>query len=208
MSGMNQIRTIVFDFFGVFVNKFAEESARDFCRHYGVDPQRFQEFAPELAAGLDIGDISERDYCAKLKEKFGIEDTPEAIQSFFHAADEKNLVRDDAMFDILEQINKTDYTSVLLSNVSRELAGRLRTMELYRGFDEAFLSCDIGLAKPDSRMFQSVLSELNGEPDTVVFIDDNQHNAEAARNCGMCSILHRSVQTTRADLSSYLDTEL
>lgn len=52
-------------------------------------------------------------------------------------------------------------------------------------FDRHFPSYQLGLAKPDPAIFVRVLELLGADADRVVFFDDNQVNADAARAVGL-----------------------
>ncbi|WP_327636332.1 HAD-IA family hydrolase [Kribbella sp. NBC_00482] len=52
-------------------------------------------------------------------------------------------------------------------------------------FDRTFYSCDLGLAKPDPAYFRAILGELDLPASSVLFIDDNVDNVEAASSVGL-----------------------
>lgn len=55
-------------------------------------------------------------------------------------------------------------------------------------FDEAFLSYEIGLWKPDNAFYMHVLTKIGCEPKEVLFLDDNQKNVESSRAIGINTI--------------------
>lgn len=55
-------------------------------------------------------------------------------------------------------------------------------------FDEAFLSYEIGLWKPDNSFYKHVLRKIGCEPNEVLFLDDNQKNVESSREIGINTI--------------------
>lgn len=52
-------------------------------------------------------------------------------------------------------------------------------------FDAIFLSCRIGIAKPDERIYKKMLQETGMIPEESVFLDDRVDNCEAARALGI-----------------------
>ncbi len=52
-------------------------------------------------------------------------------------------------------------------------------------FDQTFYSCDVGLAKPDPAYFRAILGSLDLPASSVLFIDDNVDNVEAASSVGL-----------------------
>lgn len=64
---------------------------------------------------------------------------------------------------------------------------RLKRFGLAERFEQVIVSDEVGLVKPDSRLFQMVMDRV---PDSkrVLFIDDNSQNLEAASLAGMESM--------------------
>lgn len=52
-------------------------------------------------------------------------------------------------------------------------------------FDDIFLSCDLGLVKPDDRIYDIMLEHLGVKGEDVFFIDDSARNCEAASRHGI-----------------------
>jgi HAD superfamily hydrolase (TIGR01509 family) len=52
-------------------------------------------------------------------------------------------------------------------------------------FDQTFYSCDLGVAKPDTAYFKSILTALDKPASSVLFIDDKAANIEGARAVGL-----------------------
>lgn len=55
-------------------------------------------------------------------------------------------------------------------------------------FDIMVVSAEVGVMKPDPRIYHLALEELQARPDESVFIDDMLVNVEAARAVGMAGI--------------------
>lgn len=52
-------------------------------------------------------------------------------------------------------------------------------------FDQLFISCELGYAKPEPAYFQAVIERLDTQADKLLFIDDHQANVDAARDHGL-----------------------
>lgn len=52
-------------------------------------------------------------------------------------------------------------------------------------FDAGVMSCEVGLAKPDPRIFRLCLERLGLSAATVLFVDDRADNVEAAARVGL-----------------------
>ncbi len=54
-------------------------------------------------------------------------------------------------------------------------------------FDRSFYSCELGAAKPEPAFFAAVLDTLGAAAPEVLFVDDNEPNVVAARECGLAA---------------------
>jgi putative hydrolase of the HAD superfamily len=59
-------------------------------------------------------------------------------------------------------------------------------------FDEVIISAEVGLIKPDPRIYQLAAEKLSIPTNQAIFIDDVAENVEAARKSGMFAIQFRS----------------
>jgi HAD superfamily hydrolase (TIGR01509 family) len=69
---------------------------------------------------------------------------------------------------------------------------------------ELLFSSQLGLAKPDPRIFEVAAQRLGVSAREVVFVDDNAANVQAARTAGMRVVHHISVDQTRRELRELL----
>lgn len=51
-------------------------------------------------------------------------------------------------------------------------------------FDYIYLSFEIGMRKPDEKIYKYVLDDLKVKPEDILFIDDDYQNILAAKKCG------------------------
>ena len=58
-----------------------------------------------------------------------------------------------------------------------------------RYFDHLLYSCEIGYSKPSIEYFSAATARVGIEPSRTLFIDDNETNVAAARDCGIHATL-------------------
>jgi putative hydrolase of the HAD superfamily len=74
----------------------------------------------------------------------------------------------------------------LLTNNVKEFGSAWRaTFPVEELFDAVVDSSEVGMRKPDRRIYLLTCERLGVEPSSAVFIDDNRDNVEAARAVGM-----------------------
>ena len=102
-----------------------------------------------------------------------------------------------------------EYTTVLLSNAWDDLRPLLVNLWKIDGiFDHIFISAEVKLAKPDPRIYQHVINELQQNPSEMIFVDDFIENIEAARVEGLHAIHFRSRDQALNELAEHLDRDL
>jgi len=97
------------------------------------------------------------------------------------------------------------YKIALLSNSF--LGAREREQERYHFQDLTDLiiySHEVGLAKPDKRIFQLTCERLGLPPHETIFLDDYEPNITAAREFGMQAILFRDTGQAIAEICALL----
>ncbi len=91
----------------------------------------------------------------------------------------------------------------LLSNAGRDFASYYRHGMIGDFFDQVFVSCELGVLKPDQKAFLAMLDGLGAGPDDVLFIDDRETNVRGAEDLGIRSHLYTSPAQLRSFLTGF-----
>ena len=76
--------------------------------------------------------------------------------------------------------------TAFLSNSGPEVMARVRTRwPLEALFDAVIISCEVGLSKPDPRIYQLCLDRLRLRAPEALFVDDRADNIEGATRVGL-----------------------
>ena len=76
--------------------------------------------------------------------------------------------------------------TAFLSNGVPEVMTRIRAdRALEAWFDVVVVSCEVGVAKPDSMIYEICLSRLGTTPEKALFVDDRMENLEGAARVGI-----------------------
>jgi len=75
-------------------------------------------------------------------------------------------------------------------------------------FDSVVISAEVGMRKPEERIFRHAVGLLGLTPEECVFIDDLEVNVAAAEAFGMTALLHTDPAATVARLGEILDLPL
>jgi len=104
----------------------------------------------------------------------------------------------DEVWDLARSFRDAGGRTALLSNGVPEIMARLRAERaLDRWFDVVVVSYEVGLAKPDRRIFELCLSRLGARPGETLFVDDREDNVAAAERLGLRALLFTGEDAAR-----------
>lgn len=102
---------------------------------------------------------------------------------------------------ILRSLKREGYPLYALSNWSDQTYRRVQgNFEFFDWFDGILLSGEVGLVKPDLRIFQLFLERIGRTAEECIYIDDTLSNVEVARQLGFQAIHFRSGEQLMEDL--------
>lgn len=91
---------------------------------------------------------------------------------------------------LLRCLHARRHPMALVTNGSVSQRQKIDAIEASRFFDVVLISGEVGIAKPDPRIFQLAMSRLNASPGRSVFIGDSlEHDMAGARHAGMMTVL-------------------
>jgi putative hydrolase of the HAD superfamily len=111
-----------------------------------------------------------------------------------------------AMLELVRSLRRAGLRTALLSNSwGNDDYPRHLFPEL---FDVVVISSEVGMRKPEERIFRHAASLLGLEPRECVFIDDVQANVIAAEAIGLVGLHHQEPEPTIARLAELLGLPL
>lgn len=102
------------------------------------------------------------------------------------------LTNKNSTIDMMRRMKRSNMHLYYLSNTEKETLARLQERDFWNYWDGGVASCDIGICKPDPRIYQSLLTYYQLDPATCLFVDDNKENIDQAAALGITGILYRN----------------
>ncbi|HDM8433799.1 TPA: glucose-1-phosphatase [Yersinia enterocolitica] len=133
------------------------------------------------------GEISDEDFARQLSDEMGLslsfEQFAEGWQAVFVALRPE-------VISIMQKLRAEGHRVVVLSNTNRLHCNYWpqHYPEVAAAADHMYLSQDLGMHKPEARIYQHVLSAENIPAEQAVFFDDVEANIVAARIEGITGI--------------------
>lgn len=197
------ITTVIFDLGGVLLRTEDRKPRTNLAQSLGMT---YEELESHVYGSREAmrGEISAEIHKRTFLEKLGLaEDAMNEFGDEFWGGDQVDTL----LVDFIRELQGS-YTTALLSNAWDDLRPLLiNYWKIADAFDQIFISAEMGLAKPDPRIYQVVETELKKDPPELVFVDDFIENVEAARRQGWNAVHFRSREGALAELAEYLDIE-
>ena len=110
---------------------------------------------------------------------------------------------DDAFVEALRSLRGSAKTAIV-SNAWPQMRTRMANVGLLDMVDTVVLSCEVGYAKPDPRIYATALQRVERRPAETLFIDDTPGHVATARSLGMAGHVHTSTEDTIARIQEFL----
>jgi putative hydrolase of the HAD superfamily len=123
----------------------------------------------------------------------------EKIIAEFFSGDRMDIV----LLDFLRSLHPERKVG-LISNAWSGLRAVITSLDFEDVFDEMIISAEVGLMKPDPRIYRLALEKTGVQPAESVFLDDVLINVEAARSLGMSAIQFTQPEKTLEELKQFL----
>jgi epoxide hydrolase-like predicted phosphatase len=196
MGEQDSYTALLIDFGGVLTTSVWDSFA-DFCREKGLEEDSvkrlFREDPAALAElrGLETGAIGEAEFERRFAERLGLDDATDLIESMF-----RGMLPEESMVAAVRAVRGGGFKTGLISNswstshYDRDLLDEL--------FDAVVISAEVGLHKPQPKIYRLAAERLAEPTEACVFVDDLRENCDGAEAVGMTAVLHRNPPATVA----------
>jgi putative hydrolase of the HAD superfamily len=193
------VSLILLDFWGVIGVVQGPSDVEEMAACVGAGTEEFAQAYWAHRSYFDAGgDCNE--YWTRVAGDLGVTIDAETVAALRKIDDRSWSEVYPEMLKFVAELKQQGYRLALLSNAPSDLVEHAQSV-LEGLISEFLFSSQLGLAKPDPRIFEVALQRLEVDPEDVVFVDDNAENVEAARRVGMRVVHHVSVEQTRVELA-------
>ena len=199
-------RGLLVDYGGVLTTDVFS-SFEAFCRKEGLDPHlvathfRSNPEARQLLFDLEVGKLSEEDFGPRFAAVIGVADGNALIDRLF-----AGMRADHAMKNAVRAAKDAGVRTGLVSNSWGR--GRYDRTEFPVLFDGVVISGEVGVRKPEPRIYELGAEAIGLPPAECVFVDDLPGNLKPARELGMATVHHTSAEETIPQLERLLGVRL
>jgi HAD superfamily hydrolase (TIGR01509 family) len=193
----------IFDFGGVVIIwRNNDPIFRYVAQKYNIPFAKMQRVMNNLLPDLEVGKISCSQFLRRSLARFGRKlrrrDDPEKLITIPFARGSRLRK---GVVEIIQKLEKQGYEVDVLSNTNEvhlKFMNKSGWTELFHDF---FVSCKLGVLKPNMDAYKKVLRKINVGPRDVVFIDNQVDNVLGAKQAGIKeSIKFHSVAALRHEI--------
>ena len=149
------------------------------------------------------GEIGAAEYFDALRDTLGITIPDEQLAAGWNAIFQEESAE---VFELFQRLSsRIPIYAFSNSNVAHQEFWERKYVKTLGLFREVFVSCDLGLRKPEAVAFRHVTASIGSEPENILFFDDTRENVDAARDIGMSAIQVRSITDIRTNVTEFLD---
>jgi epoxide hydrolase-like predicted phosphatase len=194
------IRAVFFDLGGVIVRTEYQAPRQHLAESFSMDYDDIDRivFGSGSAVRASVGEITEEEHWRNVMQTLKLPASEyQRVRDEFFAGD----VIDREIIDFLRSVKPKVKTGV----ISNAWSG-LRNYIVREKFDDAFhhmvISAEVGVAKPDPKIYQIALEQLQVKAKEAVFVDDVLENIEACQQVGMQGIHFKDSPSVNPSRSS------
>ena len=208
-------RGVIFDWGGVITSPIVD-TVRAWLEADGIDKDSYtaamrpwvrQAYGPDEAEspihGLEHGDITDSQFEEILASALVTVDGGKVAAAGLLKRMFAGSVVQQEMLELVRELRATGLRTGLLSN-SWGHRDTYPSDVLAELFDDAVISADVGMRKPEERIFLLAAERLGLSPAECVFVDDVEGNIVAARALGFAVVHHTEPAATKAELAGLL----
>jgi epoxide hydrolase-like predicted phosphatase len=197
------IRAVCFDLGGVILRTEYQAPREHLAARLNMEYEDLVKLVFNSPSGrkASVGEISDQQHWANVMRKLHLPDSEiGSVRDEFFAGD----ILDRELLDFTHSL-RPHYKIGLISNAWSDL----RDYIVRQGFDDAFdaivISAEVGVVKPEARIYRVALEKLGVAPEEAVFLDDFFENVEGAQRVGMHAIHFREPDQALTELKQLLD---
>lgn len=153
---------------------------------------------------LDTGEISGDEFYGRMISGLELDIEPQKLKDII----KNSYQRKEEVIEYVKEL-KNDFEIALLTNFGDyfdECDQDWRISELFDK-DKLFVSCRLGMRKPDEKIFEYVLDKLGKKAEEVIYVDDQEKYLEGAKRIGMHTLIFKDLEGLKTDIEKIVQIE-
>ena len=196
------VRAVFFDFGGVIMRTEYQSPRQQLAERFNMEYEEIDRlvFNSESARRASIGEITEQAHWTQVMKRFKL---PASEMRAFSDAFFGGDVIDRGLVQFIRSLHGKFHIG-LISNAWDGMRDFLTREKLLDAFQTVVISAEVGVMKPDARIFDIALKQAGVSANEAVFVDDLPANIESCEEMGIKGILFSDPQGALEQLKQTL----
>lgn len=199
---MSLVKAVIFDVGGVLIRTHSRAGREKWAGRVRMSPAEFERFVFNGESGrqAQLGQKTNEAHWRWLGDYFSLDEASLAeMRRDFFAGDALN----ESLVAYIKRLRPAGYRTGLLSNFT-DSARRVWT-EVYpfiQYFDGVVISAEVGLMKPDPKIYHLAVESVGVPAPEALFVDDFIENIEGAKAVGMQALHFTDPEAAQRQLTA------
>ena len=192
------LKVLFLDVGGVLLtNGWGHESRAAAAKQFNLEYEEINRLHEFIFNVYEIGNLTLEEYLDTVIFNQAREFTKEDFKSFMYAQSEE---LPGMLQWIIEWKNLgCGFRIISINNEPKELNDyRIKKFKLHRCFDAFISSCEVGIRKPDPRIFKLAMGVALAAPEQCYYFDDRPMLVEAASRLGINAYQHKDFESSKS----------
>ena len=197
-----KIKAVFFDFGGVIQRTEYQAPRQQLAQRFGMEYEDIDNivFNSPTAKHATVGEIPVNKHWEAVAKRLKVDKKEiEKVEAEFFAGDLLDL-------SILEYLRslRPRYVTGLISNAWSDMREYLIRKKIDDAFEHLTISAEVGVAKPETKIYHLALEQAQVKAGEAVFVDDVLANIEACEAVGMKGIHFKDPHASMEQLKKLL----
>lgn len=192
------LKVLFLDVGGVLLtNGWGHESRAAAAKQFNLEYEEINRLHEFIFNVYEIGNLTLEEYLDTVIFNQAREFTKEDFKSFMYAQSEELP----GMLQWIIQWKNLGcgFRIISINNEPKELNDyRIKKFKLHRCFDAFISSCEVGIRKPDPRIFKLAMGVALAAPEQCYYFDDRPMLVEAASRLGINAYQHMGFESSKS----------
>jgi putative hydrolase of the HAD superfamily len=197
-----RLRGVIFDYGMVLTGPPDPAAHQAMVRITGLPEDRFERLYWADRHAYDEGKLTGIAFWEKFLDQAGLEGGSAMVESLNRWDARMWTTHNPAMVDWQSRLKARGVRTAILSNMGDSVLESIeREFAWIARFDALIWSYQLGMAKPDPKIYRHALERLGTSAGETLFLDDKKINVEAALALGMQALEFTTVDRLRTELA-------
>jgi epoxide hydrolase-like predicted phosphatase len=196
------VRAVFFDFGGVILRTEYQTPRQHLAERLNIEYDDLMRlvFESETSRKASIGMATTEEHWAALMKRLNrpASDAQQVHDEFFGGD-----VLDRELIQLIRAL-RGKYKTGLISNAWDDLRQYIVRQKIDDAFDVITISAEVGVVKPEAKIYQVALGQVQVQASEAVFVDDFAVNIEGCEKVGMQGILFKDPDEVKQKLKALL----